>query len=293
MSEKWVNCETGECKNLIEYTTEEQKIRNENYKKIIQKNIKMMGDYENFYFMLFKENNVLNQQIKNENIVRIIYLATYIDYDGYLKTRKKKIIKKSDLKEILNLSKNVFYDFFNEMNNLGIFEIENDGSIKLNSNNFKKGSLSQNDDGTRMFINTIRSLYENTPIKEHHQLGLAFTLLPFINKKYNIVCQNPTEQDFEKIKHLTLRDICDICGFERKRVRRMLKILMSFSFVYNGKHFGLFGYSLSGSDFYSGKITINPLISYRGNKRDYEEAVLFFQKSEKETIKIKERNDRI
>lgn len=237
-----------------------------------------------FVFMYF------NDLIYNENfnlelatISRIIYLATYIDYDNnlvlnneYACGHKKEFMTKKDIKRVMELSDRAFLNFFKEVTEKEILiEIEKNKRYKINEQYFKRGKLSKEDKNrgnfTRVYIKTVRKLYVNTEPRNHKCLSYMFKLLPFIDLRTNLLVFNPN-QETEDLQKITLRDIGDFFGIskDRKNLNKFLDNNLFKIFIYeDGKKYWILneifvknGGSLN--DYFA----INPMLFYGGNEYD-------------------------
>jgi hypothetical protein len=112
---------------------------------------------------------------------------------------------------------------------------------------------------TRVFIDNLKAIYSGTESKQRKQLANLFKILPYINYKYNVFCENPTEQDELKIKPLTWTELARKCGYEEKKhVTTFKKNLMSLKV--NGEY--TIGEFTVGSE---KKIIVNPSVYYGGD----------------------------
>ena len=158
-------------------------------------------------------------------------------------------------------------------NNL-ILEDEETGALCLNKDFFIKGSLkemSDKRDCTRLFCNFIQDVYDACDnIKSINQISYLYKLIPFVNRRTNIVCYNPKEQDPEKVYPITLGEFCDMIGYSRKNARRLVSDLLSLKC--NGQN--LIGFFVTNLNQTSWKIIVNPHIYYGGqNDKIYKEQI--------------------
>src|SRR5699024_1832486 len=143
-----------------------------------------LGGYIHMYYvsneLLFNKVN-----IERANISRLIYLATYIDYND---RQENLLIKYSQCKEIEPMTRKDKKD-------------------------------------TRIYINTTRMLYEGCNPKKHKSLSYVFQLIPFMNTEFNIICENPNEKDLNKIKKLNMKNICELLKLstDKKNMSRIKK----------------------------------------------------------------------
>ena len=257
--------DTGEIKDFIgEYRTQEQIEAQTKY--VVNKEKQTFNS--DFTWIVFEYGKELLPNIKDQSLVRLIYLSTICDYDGVLPP--KSVIKKK-----LKLSDKYWSYFFKEMrsNNL-ILEDEETGALCLNKDFFIKGSLkemSDKRDCTRLFCNFIQDVYDACDnIKSINQISYLYKLIPFVNRRTNIVCYNPKEQDPEKVYPITLGEFCDMIGYSRKNARRLVSDLLSLKC--NGQN--LIGFIVTDLNQTSWKIIVNPHIYYGGqNDKIYKEQI--------------------
>ena len=257
--------DTGEIKDFIgEYRTQEQIEAQAKY--VVNKEKQTFNS--DFTWIVFEYGKELLPNIKDQSLVRLIYLSTICDYDGVLPP--KSVIKKK-----LKLSDKYWSYFFKEMrsNNL-ILEDEETGALCLNKDFFIKGSLkemSDQRDCTRLFCNFIQDVYDACDnIKSINQISYLYKLIPFVNRRTNIVCYNPKEQDPEKVYPITLGEFCDMIGYSRKNARRLVSDLLSLKC--NGQN--LIGFFVTNLNQTSWKIIVNPHIYYGGqNDKIYKEQI--------------------
>ena len=188
------NIEFGGIKEDSEHIKLVKELNDEVLRKIKHKNqtdywFKEFGGYIHMSYtrnqLLFNELN-----ISRPNISRIIYLATYIEYnykEENLLVRKRaninntKHLNKKDLKKLLKLSPNAFREFIKEMKELNLlYEVED--KFYLTDEYFSKGKCNFNKgEYARIFIKTTQMLYENCSPRQHKQLAYVYQLLPFLN----------------------------------------------------------------------------------------------------------------
>lgn len=207
-----------------------------------------------FIFLMFLYGQGLFERLDEmlqEDIFKLIYVSTFLEYDSTLKINREK------MKDLLGLSRNAFDIFFNKMKKIELFKDE-EKTITINNQYISKGVLQkyikQYNDFTRVYINTIRYLYENVPIRKHRQIGSFLKLIPYAHRETNILCWNPIS-NIEEIKFITLKDFVDILGYSRSNIPKFCNTLRDVK-LENGE------YIIS---FIESKIIINPRVTYGGN----------------------------
>lgn len=224
---------------------------------------KTQGD---FIWFLFNYCDVIFPDIGCSNITRLFYLATFIEYNGDRLTVDNgyTFMGKRQVKQKLNLPNKAFTSFWNEMIEKNIISINDENYVVVNTMLFRKGNIDKrcNRDFTRIYCNCVRYIYENcTDVKDHSKLAYIFKIIPYVNRKTNIVCYNPEELDNKKIKPMTVGNFCDAIGYDKTNSSRLFKSLAKFTI--RGKH--LFCYvSIDKFSLNGMFIIMNPDIYYGG-----------------------------
>ena len=169
---------------------------------------------DEFVWLLFKYGESLFPNISAANLTRLMYVATFVDNNGF-------IMRKDELKLRTKLNRARWSEFWNEMVENNIL-YEKDKNIYMNSKYIVKGKITTNKNYIRLFCEYIRQLYdgcENTA--DHKQLSYIFKIIPYINRRTNIICKNPVEQEEKDVTPMSLGDFCDILGYDRSNARRL------------------------------------------------------------------------
>lgn len=230
----------------VEQMAEYARLNNQSFEEKndeFQDTLRMRG---RFFSVLCPKTEILWGKLSEPTIGKLIFLATYIDknncicFDGgwerekVISYRNSMPMSKNDIRELLNVSQPTFRQFWNEcMENKAI--IESDGAYYLprkmvrfcdNSKvNTKKVRM------IKVFKHAVRYMYENTDERSKKLLTHLYRLIPFINLKYNILCENPFEMERENVRPLTAADICEKVGIDRTQHERVVKALKKLSFV--------------------------------------------------------------
>lgn len=206
----------------------------------------------------------------NIHIIRFIQLATYSTFGGKLFDKNRNEIKKSSLSKIWDVknnrkSINETYELLMECGY--IYETE-EGKIMISEDLIVKGviedfkKLKREDANltyTRLFTQNIQDMYLGTVPTQRKQLANLFKVLPYINFKHNVFCENPTETDPKKLKLHTWTDLARLCGYdEKKQIARFKKDLWTLR-IYGFDTIGEFK-TQSGM-----AICVNPKIYYSGD----------------------------
>lgn len=217
-----------------------------------------------FYFTRRSDNKVFTLTAPTAG--RIAYLATYSDYHNKLIMDNYKPIIRKNLHKILKVSKCTTNRFLKECIDTGII-IENDDNSLYLSSDFYRGQ-SQDDDRVRIYRNTVRSLYNKLTISQHKYFGYIVKLIPYINIRWNLICDDIYEEDFYKLQNIPFTDVCKLIGYDTSNLthtHRLKHILESIECDVNGEMQSLCIFMFAKS---RGKnvscIYINPSIIYVG-----------------------------
>lgn len=266
--------ETGETIEI--HKGDKLKITSLEQRNAIQKSIKTKelneltkewnSQFGGFVFILFKYSNLIlekNKEITPEDITKLFYLSTYVDYNGFIIYEDSQM-NKTTMMKILNIKKRRFDTFFKRMKDANIFIYENK-IIKINTDYFIKGVITRdihlNNNFTRLYINSIRFIYENVNISSHSQLGIYFKLIPYIHRQRNLLCHNPDCYE-DDIKLMNVNELKNILGYHRNGVRKFINSLLSIK-LNNGE--SILVSVKNDPDEGKSFIIINPKVIYGGN----------------------------
>lgn len=258
-----------------------------NQKDELKKETQLLGGYIHMFYV---KNELLfnNLGLDPSTITRLIYLATYIDYNNrktnllikYGQYKKVEPMTKADIKKVMRLSDDVFRKFFKELKEKSIlFEIDN--NFYISNKYFEKGTINNKDideiklsnEYTRIFIDTTRNLYEGSTTRQHKHLGYVFQLIPFLNYSRNILTYNTEETNFYNMNFLGLKDVCKLLGVssdegnDKKLEKQLLKLKVKIENkeYYLFKHVVSYGESdITTYDYF----VMNPRITWRGKELD-------------------------
>lgn len=190
--------------------------------------------------------------ISKANISRLMMLATYMNYDNALaldRASSDKVIRfkgaveymsKKDIQRVLKLEKGTYKRFFAEVTGAGIL-FENDGRFYLSRTHFYKGEIDSKRSEieckyTRMFVDTVRQIYNSMKTSKHNLLSYVFQLIPCIHYSTNYLCKD-VASPYTSIDYMNIEDICTFLGLstDKKNMRRLKKDLMSIHIECNGR----------------------------------------------------------
>ena len=233
----------------------------------------MESDLGGFYMLYYNE-RLFDGLISDTHIARVIYLATFIEYDTnklvFYENGKQNIpFTERDIKEILGIKKvQTYNEFKKEVLDSGIMTITDSG-IYMSKTYFNKGKDDKSNKFyfMKMYIDTIRQLYEQTNTRQHKTLGHLFKLIPFIDYEYNILTNSPNTNDRIKERLMTKKDIAKLLDMDLKTYERVEQQLLKLTITFRDKKYPLIGaISIKALDTEMNRIrktncyVVNPLI---------------------------------
>lgn len=225
------------------------------------------------FYLYFYNKGLYAIPIKESIKIRFLYLCTYVSYtkDGaYLVHDNNRLMNREALEEKLGLSKAEFNRTMKVFLETGLL-VEGSDCFLVNKNLVKREKLSnknKNDEYTRVFDNALRELYISCTSKQHKQLYYLFRLLPFINEKFNAICQNPSEKFVEHVIPLRLSEICQLVGYNTKNSKRFESEMLQLQMNLNGvTQYAILGIKNGKGMWYK----VNPRVLYAGTKDNMEE----------------------
>ena len=202
-------------------------LRKEEDKKIY----KRLAQNERGYFTMLKYEvgKCLDLGISISNVTRVMYLSTYMGYNNELRDLGNHPLTKKKMRELLNVTYPTFAKFYEECESNNIFEYK-DGLYYMNKTIFKRGEMSRKEKAAQntmfLYFSGIRSLYESATTSEHKTLSYLFLMLPYANRKFNVLCKYPDEENANNVECLTWDEICDLFDIAGKKdLRRRITSL--------------------------------------------------------------------
>jgi hypothetical protein len=222
------------------------------------------------YFVFFMLDNidVLSFKLDNRELMSFLYMGTFVKRGGALKLdNNKTYISKTTLKKILKLDKNKFCSFYNKLikNN---FMTEDEYGDRLHINilyfyrgkkvNYLKEAKTKNmENYSRVYIESLRHLYETSTVSQLKKIANFYKLLPYVNIKYNVLCTDPKETNELLIQALDTKQICSILGYNLNQKARLIKELLALKY----KKYDIFATITRNKGIL---FVINPLVFYKG-----------------------------
>jgi len=261
--DKWINLETGEIKdNVIQIRTKPEVEQQRQITKHYKNNVQPLPGFLQQEYGEFIQSNYLPllKTINNDTAMafRFMYLCTYMEYEtGYLVSCNRKVDKHKLIK-LLGVSPNTATNIIEYMTTHNLILLDSTNNYYINNIYSNKGRDIYKGEYTRVFIKSIRELYNKTDnIKSHKLLGRFILLLPYVNIYHNIICLNIKEKDINKLLLPNSRDLDKILNISERNSDRTIKEMMTIEV--DGKP-AMLNISHNKASMYA----INPAIYYGG-----------------------------
>lgn len=202
--------------------------------------------------------------LSDQTLARLVYLATYIKRGTTQLYRARKPIKYCDLPAMLGLSQKTVDRLTEEAKDF--INVSEEGYVSVLGDVLTCGKLKKNEfvDLQMLYCETIQHLYIHTPKSKHALLGMFFRLLPYVNHEYNVLCQNPYEEDIDSIIPLSLKDFCSLAGYNYSKISVLRKELKKLTFAVGGKQELFCSFVDAGLGAERTWVFVNPHILYSG-----------------------------
>jgi hypothetical protein len=114
---KLVDMDTGQVfENVVKLTTHKQDEGLKKKKLMSEKNKEFVDEYGNFFFKtISKRTTKMDDKLKDSDVVRLLYIATYLDYENDLRLDCGKRVNKAVLKELIGANDKTFTPWYNIM----------------------------------------------------------------------------------------------------------------------------------------------------------------------------------
>lgn len=218
----------------------------------------LIDSYGNFYFNFYQRLGKVDRQY----LFRFLYLSSFMNYDNYL-SNGKRLYSDDEVFELLNLGRTETYKTKKYLIDNEFIIINKNNTISINDKYCKKGEITKkkSDEVVRMFNSSIREIYENANPRQHKKLALLIELLPYINLKFNVICENPSEENEENIVAYDIKSLCSLLGSDPSNASRLKKDLFSLK-VNDEDVIGMFTRRSKTS------IYVNPRVYYKGTRTE-------------------------
>lgn len=190
-----------------------------------------VGDGGTYVWNYFVPLEVNFSNIINPTVARLVYLATYINKDNYIAFDNGRIMTRQNIQEVLKLDNRTFVRFLKEARTNN-YLLEDNVGFRLPLDKFGKGTITKekNQVAAKLFVHSVRFLYENATVSSHKMLGYLYVIVPYINLTYNVLCENPLETDKDKVRKMTVETLCEKLGLDVSHSGRFVNQLLKIQY---------------------------------------------------------------
>ena len=207
---------------------------------------KFTDEYKNHYYnpngkyIMINKEYFLKNEIPLNHLFRFLYLASFINYDGYITDKTKRRNNKLNINEIndklLQVSRTEYFRFRSFLKDYDLMQIDEVG-VKLNKNVVTKG-LNNYKHKVKIFIDPMENLYNSVENTGHKFMGLL--LLISLKSDYGFL--KCTEKEILEV--LGLKNITRVREEIKTKYKDVIKIIDNgYLFNPNLIHFGALDYS--------------------------------------------------
>lgn len=263
-----IDVETGEVVLGIQMTDEEGRKRRKFYfdkqndKEIRRKDHGPLGC---FYLATCRSNQF--DGLAPQEVTRLIFLASYMGFDGRLMLTERTPMTVSDLQEVLHLSKSTTCRFWQAVKDRFILEQAN-GSLLVTSLFLRGRVKGVKERLTKFFVDGVRLVYQHTSVSQHKALGYVFQILELMSVEFNILCSNPSETDLRAVQPISIKEFCKLAGYDASQSTRLVRSLSNIKLPINNSEQHLFALVSIGNMQNDQYIVVNPRILYGGHNHE-------------------------
>lgn len=190
-----------------------------------------VGDGGNYVWNYFVPEQNSYENVINATVTRLVYLATFINGDGYIAFDNGKIMSRNQIRDKLKLDESTFKRFLRDAKEAEYLD-EDDTGFRITSSKFSRGKLAKegNQRAAKLFIYSVRFLYEHATVTSHKTLAYLYLIMPYVNLTYNVVCENPLETDRTKVRKMTVVELCNKLGLDITHSTRFINQLLKIQY---------------------------------------------------------------
>ena len=219
----FINQSTGEIIEISRaYELEDGDIiRTRPQREFYHKKLDRSQDKTEFVWLTFQYGVNIDFHVDKAVAVRFLYFSTACGGDG--------IIQKNKLMQAkLIMDKNQQTAFVKQTTESGLLR-QNGPTFFVNPQIISWGEYKTESDHIRVFSQYYRRLCESTKSQvEVNRIYFFIQMIPYLNRKTNILAYNQTEQDPDRIAYMSFYDFCRNINFDTAHAARLKKQLSAF-----------------------------------------------------------------
>lgn len=250
---------TGEVIDTSQYIELEpgDRILSKNQQEFLQKKNARYQDQTGFVWLHFQYGTNLEFPVDKAVAVRFLYFGTACGIDGIIQNNKL-------MKAKLSLDKNQQTAFMKQTLQSGLLQ-KNGSAFFVNSQILSWGEYTADSDHIRIFSQYFRRLCESTKSQaELKRIFYFIQMIPYLNRKTNILSHNQIEQDPERIAYMSFSEFCRNINYNTAHVAKLKKQLSAFR-VDDELVIGFFN-NITELTPGSSNVILNPKLFYGGDR---------------------------
>jgi len=239
-------------------------------KKILDRQLRRRSNPrdERFVLAVYSPKTTYLEGLSQNGVCRLVYLATFLTYDGGLAYNNGIPILKKDLAKVLMVNYAAAREFWKEASAVGALS-EKAGQIYISQKYFIKGDLRdkngefrlcKGDCAIRLYSIAVQEAYKASLPREVRSLSYVFRMIPYMNTEHNILCHTSETPFMEYDDRMTFPQFCVLMGYDKTHSSRLQKQLTSLTFQAGDQT----QYAVI-ADEASEYIVVNPRLVYAGN----------------------------
>lgn len=174
-----------------------------------------------FVWGLFKSCSAMSTQwadadLTQSDLARLMFIGTFTDYEGVLRHSNGVPFNTVSLRKLVGIHQTKFDELYDKLTDVHILR-EDNGLIYMSNEVFQRGKIQKGEyvDRMRIYRATMRELYEKYGKgRSVKQLGLIYSMIPFMHRNLNIICYNPLETHDDSIRPICLDKLAVLLGYK-------------------------------------------------------------------------------
>lgn len=249
-NQRWdANAELYNLTSIAQKEAYKEKLERDRENEIKEQIRKSGRDSHPFTFTDMDNIKSVIKHVPDKFLGYLLYLQTYVGYNGKLLYTNNHSMSKQDMMRILDIKRRTLSSFLKCMIEYEIINVDNGGTFYIDKQFHWRGPT-ESAHVIKTFINSIRTMYKDNV--NHKDLGFVYKLLPYVHFSTNYLCYNPNEIDAEQLRFITKSDVAELVGVTVKSIYSRLRRL-KFGDCYviaEVKHGKYQGYMLNPHIFY-------------------------------------------
>lgn len=197
--------------------------------------VEILRRYGKFVWNIFDSMQLVFTDLPTSVWTRVALLATYMNEDGEIADSFGLPFRQDEIQRVLMMPDGAFRKFIDRIERASIVDFV-PGAVRFKEEVIRVSLLDTVEESmlgadretiSKTYIHAVRHLYANASEQSMEHLCYVFRLLPFVNWKYHVVCENPLEEDARLLRPLALGDFAENIRYRRNEVDDLLRFLMT------------------------------------------------------------------